>query len=174
MLAEVGPEQLTMDALAERSGLGKGTVFRRFGTRTGIFAALLDEAERGFQEDVLGGPPPLGPGAPPMERLAAYGEARMRFLMDNRGVARAALAGRQPQPGGSLPTSLSHTHIRMLLGLIDLGPADLGLLTLQLTAALDDPLLRYLSTTEVDHATAQITDTLAKGWRDLVRRVCRP
>ncbi|SNT54929.1 DNA-binding transcriptional regulator, AcrR family [Asanoa hainanensis] len=174
MLAEAGPERLTMDALAERSGLGKGTVFRRFGTRTGIFVALLDDAERDFQEQMLGGPPPLGPGAPPIDRLAAYGEARMRFLMDNRDAARAALLGRLPVPAGGLPASLSHTHIRMLLGLIDLGPADLTVLTAQLTAALDVPLLRYLSATDADHAADQVTDALANGWRDLVRRVCRP
>jgi len=62
----------------------------------------------------------------------------------------------------------------MLLGLIDLGPADLGLLTIQLTSALDGPILRYLTETDVDHATAQVTDALASGWRDLVRRVRRP
>jgi AcrR family transcriptional regulator len=45
-----------MDGLAERAGLGKGTVFRRFGTRAGIFAALLGDDERDFQEQVLAGP----------------------------------------------------------------------------------------------------------------------
>src|SRR5580700_8631991 len=55
-----GPGQLTMDGLAERAGLGKGTVFRRFGTRAGIFAALLDDDEKAFQQQVLAGPPPLG------------------------------------------------------------------------------------------------------------------
>jgi hypothetical protein len=35
MLAEQGPDKLTMDGLAERACLGKGTVFRRFGTRAG-------------------------------------------------------------------------------------------------------------------------------------------
>ena len=63
MLAEQGADRLTMDALAERAGLGKGTVFRRFGTRAGIFQALLDDDERDFQQQVLSGPPPLGPGA---------------------------------------------------------------------------------------------------------------
>jgi polyketide synthase 12 len=48
MLAEQGPDKLTMDGLAERACLGKGTVFRRFGTRTGIFAALLDDDDRAF------------------------------------------------------------------------------------------------------------------------------
>ena len=46
MLAEQGPDRLTMDGLAKRAGLGKGTVFRRFGTRAGIFQALLDDDER--------------------------------------------------------------------------------------------------------------------------------
>ena len=44
-------------------------MFRRFGTRAGIFQALLDDDEREFQERVLSGSPPLGPGAPPLDRL---------------------------------------------------------------------------------------------------------
>ena len=65
MLAEQGAGKLTMDGLAER-GPGKGTVFRRLGTRAGSFRALLDDAERDFQEQVLAGPPRLGPEAPPL------------------------------------------------------------------------------------------------------------
>ena len=84
MLAEQGPDTLTMDGLAERAGLGKGTVFRRFGTRAGIFAALLDDDEKAFQQQVLTGPPPLGPGAPPLDRLIAYGRARTGFLITHR------------------------------------------------------------------------------------------
>src|SRR3954470_16492034 len=91
MLAESGPDHLTMDALAERSGLGKGTVFRRFGTRAGIFQALLDESERELQQHVMGGPAPLGPGATGLERLIAYGRARIDFLIGHRDIARAAL-----------------------------------------------------------------------------------
>jgi AcrR family transcriptional regulator len=45
-LAEQGAGKLTIDGLAERAGLGKGTVYRRFGTRPGIFQALLDAGER--------------------------------------------------------------------------------------------------------------------------------
>jgi len=58
IVAAEGADKLTMDGLAERAGLGKGTVFRRFGTRAGIFQALLDDDERDFQEQVLSGPPP--------------------------------------------------------------------------------------------------------------------
>ena len=58
MLAEQGADKLTMDGLAERACLGKGTVFRRFGTRAGIFQALLDDDERAFQQRVLSGSRP--------------------------------------------------------------------------------------------------------------------
>src|ERR1700742_730921 len=109
MLAEEGASRLTMDALAERAGLGKGTVFRRFRTRAGIFGALLDDDERGFQQQVLSGPPPLGPGAPPRERLIAYGRARACFMLEHRDVARAAVDGHQPVPAGRRsPMSLTH------------------------------------------------------------------
>jgi polyketide synthase 12 len=173
MLAEQGADTLTMDALAERAGLGKGTVFRRFGTRAGIFHALLDDDERVFQEQVLSGPPPLGPGAPPLDRLMAYGRARIEFLIEHREIARAALDGSQPVPAGS-QTPLSQIHIRILLGLIPLGAADLDLLAVQLTAALDGPLLLYLSDSDLAEAAPKIGERIAKSWQDLVRRVCRP
>ena len=72
ILAEQVADKLTMDGLAEEAGLGKGTVFRRFGTRAGIFAALLDDDERAFQQQVLAGAPAAGPwgGTPgPPDRL---------------------------------------------------------------------------------------------------------
>src|SRR5271169_106623 len=115
MLAEQGADKLTMDGLAERAGLGKGTVFRRFGTRAGIFAALLDDDERAFQQQVVAGPQPLGPGAAPLDRLIAYGRARTGFLIDHCDIARAALDGHQPIPAGS-QSPLSQVHIRVLLG----------------------------------------------------------
>src|SRR5271156_5880445 len=122
IIAGRGADQLTRDGLAERAGLGKGTVFRRFGTRAGIFAALLDDDERDFQEQVLAGPPPLGPGAPPLDRLIAYGRARVEFLIEHHEIARAALDGRQRVPAGS-QTPMSREHFRFLLGEMNLGAA---------------------------------------------------
>jgi polyketide synthase 12 len=172
MLAEQGADKLTMDGLAERAGLGKGTVFRRFGTRAGIFQALLDDDERAFQEQVLSGPPPLGPGAPPLDRLVAYGQARIGFLIEHRDIARATLDGSRPVPAGS-QTPLSRLHIRVLLGQMDLGPADLDMLAVQLTAALDGPLLLYLSAADLDEAPAWTKERVTRGWQDLVLRACR-
>jgi polyketide synthase 12 len=172
MVAEQGADKLTMDGLAERAGLGKGTVFRRFGTRAGIFQALLDDDERFFQERVLSGPPPLGPGAPPLDRLVAYGRARTGFLVEHREIARAALDGSQPIPAGA-QTPLSQMHIRVLLGQIALGAADLDTLAVQLTAALDGPLLLYLSASDLTDAAPRIEERVAQSWQDLVQRVCR-
>jgi polyketide synthase 12 len=174
MLAEAGADKLTMDGLAERAGLGKGTVFRRFGSRAGIFRALLDEAESEFQEQVLSGPPPLGPGAAPLDRLIAYGQARAFFLIGNRDIARGTLDGGQPRSAGAR-TPLSQPHIRMLLGQLDLGAVDVGMLSLQLTAALDTPLILYLHDADEDSEGGDgLADRIARGWEDLVRRVCRP
>jgi polyketide synthase 12 len=168
MLTEQGADKITMDGLAERAGLGKGTVFRRFGTRAGIFQALLDDDEREFQERVLSGPPPLGPGAAPLDRLIAYGQARIDFLADHREIARAALDGHQPVPVGS-QTPMSRVHIRYLLQEMRLGAAEPDVLALQLTAALDGPLLLYLSDFTDD---PRVSERLGRGWEDLVRRVC--
>jgi polyketide synthase 12 len=172
MLAERGPDRLTMDGLAERAGLGKGTVFRRFGTRAGIFQALLDDDERAFQHQVLSGPPPLGPGAAPLERLIAYGRARAGFLVGRREIARAALGGSQPVPAGPR-APMSQVHIRMLLGQLSLGRIDLDMLTVQLAAALDGPVLLYLSSGELA-AAGEPGQRIGQAWQDLVERVCRP
>jgi polyketide synthase 12 len=69
---------------------------------------------------------------------------------------------------------MTREHIRFLLGEIHLGAADLDVLATQLTAALDDPLLLYLSAAVLGEAAEQTSERLGLGWADLVRRVCRP
>ena len=173
ILAEHGADRLTMDGLALRAGLGKGTVFRRFGSRAGIFQALLDDHERAFQQDVLGGPPPLGPGAPPLDRLIAYGRARISFMIGHREIARAALDGSQKVPIGSR-APISQVHIRMLLGRLAFSAVDLEMLAVQLAAALDGPLLLYLSADDLTDAPDEFEERIAQAWQFLVGRVCRP
>ncbi|MET9859046.1 helix-turn-helix domain-containing protein [Streptomyces smyrnaeus] len=171
MLAEQGVDKVTMDGLAERAGLGKGTVFRRFGTRAGIFRALLDADERNFQEQVLSGPPPLGPGAEPVERLVAYGRARIAFLLDHQAVARAAIDRNRPAPVGD--ASVTQLHIRMLLPKAAPMP-NLDGVAVQLTAALEGPLLLYLSRPETDtDLTAETRDFLGDAWQTLIERLVR-
>ncbi len=80
LFAERGAHATTMEDIAAAAGVGKGTVFRRFGDRASLVFALLDQTERDFQEAILRGPPPLGPGVPPAARLTAFGEAMLDRL----------------------------------------------------------------------------------------------
>ncbi|MEV0615749.1 TetR/AcrR family transcriptional regulator [Nonomuraea sp. NPDC050404] len=72
LLAVHGPEHVSLDAVAAAAGVGKGTIFRRFGSRTGLFQELLAERAARIREAVDGVPAPLGRGAPPRTRLLAF------------------------------------------------------------------------------------------------------
>jgi polyketide synthase 12 len=69
---------------------------------------------------------------------------------------------------------MSREHIRFLLGEMNLGAADLDILATQLTAALDGPLLLYLSSAILTQAAPQVSERLGRGWQDLIQRVCGP
>jgi AcrR family transcriptional regulator len=95
MLRDQGAEAITMDRLACEAGVGKGTLFRRFGDRASLFHALLDESERRLQEGFIRGPAPLGPGAPPAERLIAFGHALLSLTQERGDLL---LAAQPPDP----------------------------------------------------------------------------
>lgn len=173
MIAEHGAQRLTMDGLAERAKLGKGTVFRRFRSRAGIFSALLDDTDRQFQERVLYGPPPLGPGADTVARLIAYGRARIGFLFEHQVIARAALD--RDRPTMIAAGGMSTIHIRMLLGqarregLCQI--SDIDSLTMQLAAALEGPLLLYFPVEDNTAEALAHQTALADSWETLIERV---
>ena len=68
----------------------------------------------------------------------------------------------------------SQMHIRMLLHQMSFDGVDVDLLAIQLTAALDGPLLLYLSADALTSAAPQVEQSLGSAWQDLVERVCRP
>ncbi|WP_345459515.1 helix-turn-helix domain-containing protein [Nocardioides marinquilinus] len=155
-------ENVTMDAVAQRAGVGKGTVFRRFESREGLMAALLDHTETLWQRGVLSGPPPLGPGAPPLDRLRAFGHSRIDTVLTHAALIRAA--GREGARSYAAASFIS-MHVRYLLG--ELGvTGDLGYLATALLAPLEIPILEQqlglerMPLTQVRH-----------GWDDLVDRV---
>ncbi|MDN3239622.1 TetR/AcrR family transcriptional regulator [Glycomyces tritici] len=82
LFADQGVEAVSMDKVAAAAGVGKGTLFRRFGDKAGLAAALLDARERVLQEAVLSGPPPLGPGAPERDRLTAFADAYLDYALE--------------------------------------------------------------------------------------------
>jgi AcrR family transcriptional regulator len=128
LIAESGPAALTMRGVAQRAGVGKATVSRRFGNRAGLMLALLDHSEEQLQSAVITGPPPLGPGADPIERLVAFGRAKLDLIAAQGDILAAAGA---VFATGAYRTML--THIQHLLRAAD-SPGD-ALLTAQMLAA---------------------------------------
>jgi AcrR family transcriptional regulator len=115
LFAERGVGCTSMDAIAAEAGVGKGTLFRRFGDRATLALAVLDESERGLQDALLRGPAPLGPGAPPCERLRAFGAAMLDRLEANVDLlldAEVASAGAWLR---SEPHMVHWVHIRTLV-----------------------------------------------------------
>ncbi|MEU4315756.1 helix-turn-helix domain-containing protein [Nocardia sp. NPDC024068] len=83
LLAEHGPEAVTMDRVAAAAGVGKGTIFHRFGNRAGLLHELVAESAADLMAAVTDGPPPLGPGAAAADRLLAFFDAMARLVIDN-------------------------------------------------------------------------------------------
>jgi AcrR family transcriptional regulator len=162
LIAESGVEAVTMDAIAARAGVGKGTVFRRFESREGLMAAVLNRSETAFQAAILSGPPPLGPGAVPMERLLAFGHARIELtLLHRRLIFAAGRAGSR----SFAAVSFTAMHVRYLL--TELGvQGDVPFLATALLAPLEVPILVQ----QVEIEDMQV-DRIIESWDDLVRRI---
>ncbi|MEU9125161.1 TetR/AcrR family transcriptional regulator [Streptomyces sp. NPDC048506] len=97
------PEDITMADVAAAAGVGKGTLFRAFGDRAGLLRALYEARLEPIREAVEAGPPPLGPAAPPRQRVPALLDAVLCFKLDNRRLALAL-----EESGGSSPYQAEH------------------------------------------------------------------
>ncbi|MET8002460.1 TetR/AcrR family transcriptional regulator [Nonomuraea glycinis] len=114
MIELKGADQLSLDEVAREACVGVGTVYRRFGDRTGLVYALIDERERVFQEAFMSGPPPLGPGAGPAERVAAFLTALVDRVVDQQDLMLLLELG-SPKARFRGPYRLYHTHLTRLL-----------------------------------------------------------
>lgn len=164
LIAERGPDAVTTDDIATAAGVGKGTLFRRFGSRAGLMLVLLDEDEKEHQQAFLLGPPPLGPGAPPLERLLAYGRDRLAFVHSHHGLL--SDANRDPQMRFSPPATLHHQHVRVLLQCAGT-TGDLDAQATALTALLDADHMHH----ELNERGATL-ESLRDGWETLARKLC--
>ena len=163
LIAERGAEAVTMDDIAA-AGVGKGTVFRRFGSRAGLMMVLLDTDEQASQRAFMFGPAPLGPDAPPLERLLAFGRERLRFVNTHRALLSAA--ARDPQTRYSAPAMVLRRHVRVLLEAAGT-TGDLDAQTEALLALLDPD---YVQHQLVDRG--QDLETLGDAWESLARKLC--
>jgi AcrR family transcriptional regulator len=164
LIAERGAEAVTTDDIATAAGVGKGTLFRRFGSRAGLMIVLLDEDEKTEQQAFMFGPPPLGPGAPPLDRLLAYGRDRLTFVHTHYGLL--SDANREPQMRFNAPAMLHHRHIRVLLE------------SAGTTGDLDAQAAALHALLDADYVHHQLTDrgqTLAElgdAWESVARKLC--
>ncbi|MGW3343356.1 TetR family transcriptional regulator [Nonomuraea rubra] len=141
IVAAHGVEGLSMAEVAAAAGVGVGTLYRRFGDRSGLAYALIDAREREFQAAFVEGPPPLGPGVEPAERARAF----LRALTDRTVeqldlLLMAETAGPMARFGGAYDAY--HAHLVMLIGLAR-PEADAYCLADALLAPLAAPLLAH-------------------------------
>jgi AcrR family transcriptional regulator len=161
LVSERGAGAVTMDQVAHAAGVGKGTLFRHFGDRCGLMRALLDERERSFQEGFIRGRAPLGPGAPPRERLVAFGE-RMLEHIEIQGDLLAAAEG---APGERLRHSVYaayRAHVTALLAESEYS-GDVGYLADVLLGALTAELVLFQR-----RELAIAPDQLKASWARLI------
>ena len=165
LFAEHGVENVSMDAIACGAGVGKGTLFRRFGDRASLVRALLEEAEAEFQEQFIRGAPPLGPGAPPVERLVAFGHGHLDLIARHGDFLLAAETG---GPGFRFRSSPYQAHRAHVALLVRSGAPELD------AAYTADALLATLGAELVMHqlrGRGVPLEELKAGWEALVRRV---
>ncbi len=163
MLRECGPDGITMDGLACEAGVGKGTLFRRFGDRAGLFHALLDETERRLQEGFIRGAAPLGPGAPPAERLVAFGHALLSLTEERGELLLAAEPLDRELRYRSSVYGAYKAHVTSLLA--ELAPDDDEYLAEALLAALMPGLVLH------QLRSGRSLEQLHESWRRLVLRL---
>lgn len=156
----------SMDQIATEAGVGKGTLFRRFGDRATLALAVLDQSERDFQDEILSGGPPLGPGAPPLTRLIAFGDAVIDLLDQYLDLALAAERAGATSYMRSSPHSVRWLHIRALV--LEARPEieDADYVADVLLAALSAPLYAHQRRSKL-----MDTERLKAGFADLVQRL---
>jgi AcrR family transcriptional regulator len=165
MFAERGVLCTSMDAIAAEAGVGKGTLFRRFGDRANLALAVLDRSEQLLQDAFVRGPPPLGPGAPAGERLAAFGSAVLDRLEAHNDLllhAEVASAGAWMR---SQPYAVHWLHIHTLVEQARPG-GDLEYVTDVLVGALSAQAF-----THQRHVRQMELSRLKAGYKDLVGRM---
>jgi AcrR family transcriptional regulator len=162
LFSERGVDNVSMDEIAGEAGVGKGTLFRRFGNRAGLARAVIGERERRFQEELIRGEPPLGPGAAARDRLIAYVAGRAELLDQFGDLLRVAETS---LPDADAVHRFHRMHVELLVREAD-PEADPGFIAEALLAMMTARVFLYLRT-----ARDVPLDGIIEGWTDIVRRL---
>jgi AcrR family transcriptional regulator len=164
LVAESGIDAVSMEDVAKAACVGTGTLYRRFGDRAGLAFALLNEQTKDFQNALIAGPPPLGPGVPAAERLHAFG-AGFLDLLETHAELMVAAAPTVKEASGVM--ALYSTHLRILL--VEAAPhLDPRYMAESLLAMLDPQ--QHL---RMRHGLGYSLDQLVRGWDQLVDALVR-
>jgi AcrR family transcriptional regulator len=90
LFTEQGVEHVTMSAIAEAAGVGKGTLYRHFANKVAVIQAMLDEDQRDFQARTFAY---LGSFNEPREQLRWFMREAFGFVSRNLALLAADEAG---------------------------------------------------------------------------------
>lgn len=82
LIAEAGPEGVTVRAAARRAGVSSGAPFRHFPNRTALMTVVAEEAMSRFRAEIDAALAAAA-GADPLRRFAAIGEAYLHWALGN-------------------------------------------------------------------------------------------
>jgi AcrR family transcriptional regulator len=172
LFEERGVTCVTMEAIARASGVGKGTLYRRFPHKGFLCQALLDEPTRHLQEKTL--EILREPGMPAVEKLNAFLDRLVVFTAENLDLL---YGGNEPLCGADRLERFSYpaydwrrsTVLGLLRAAVNDGDVDGGLdleyLATALLAPLDVDLFYY------QHRVQGLpAERISGGVRDLVPR----
>lgn len=83
------PKTVSMDDIAAAAGIGKGTLFRAFGSRDGLLDALFEARSAPLRSELERPESPIGPKTPPMTRILAILNELVQFKFGNRHLTAA-------------------------------------------------------------------------------------
>ncbi|MER8223485.1 TetR/AcrR family transcriptional regulator [Streptomyces sp. NPDC094143] len=146
------PEDVTMADIAAAAGVGKGTLFRGFGDRTGLIRALYESRLEPIRHAVAEGPHPLGPTTPPTERVPALLDALLCFKLDHRHLSLALEGTGSDSPYRASHYDWWHGTLRDVLEQLP-GLTDAGFTAHALLAAVRADLVDHL--TDREHLTRE-------------------
>jgi AcrR family transcriptional regulator len=183
LLATHSAKDVSMEQVAATAGVGKGTIFHRFGSRTGLMRALMYERAQALSDALSDGPPPLGPGAPDRDRLFAFLDAVLDLVGRNRSLLaelsyaaateiRRDAASKEPataqDEGKPMVYPLWHGHLSALLA-AQRPDIDAGLTAHLLLGALhSEPILARLTADGPGEGAAEVAAALRAMARSIL------